>query len=101
MTTPAGDGNTPHRAQNLFDDIDLASNTMKVCFGSPADLKLPSLRRPLRSGKLTPIAEFENSTVTASAYEQEADVAAGVRRRGEIVGSGLYITIRARRVEDA
>ena len=34
MTTPAGDGNTPHRARNLFDDIDLASNTMKVCLGS-------------------------------------------------------------------
>ncbi len=34
MTTPAGDGKTPHRARNLFDGIDLASNTMKVCLGS-------------------------------------------------------------------
>jgi hypothetical protein len=34
MTTPAGDGKTPHRARKLFDGIDLASNTMKVCLGS-------------------------------------------------------------------
>ncbi len=34
MTTPAGDGQTPHRARNLFDGIDLAFNTMKVCLGS-------------------------------------------------------------------
>ncbi len=33
MTTPAGDGKTLHRARNLFDGIDLASNTMKVCLG--------------------------------------------------------------------
>jgi hypothetical protein len=36
MTTPAGDGNTPHRARNLFDGIDLAPNTMKVRLGSQA-----------------------------------------------------------------
>ncbi len=39
MTTPAGDGQTPHRARNLFDGIDLAFNTMKVCLGSKADLR--------------------------------------------------------------
>ncbi len=39
MTTPAGDGKTPHRARNLFDGIDLASNTMKVCMGSKAEVQ--------------------------------------------------------------
>ncbi len=38
MTTPAGDGKTPHRARNLFDGIDLASNTMKVCLGSQPEV---------------------------------------------------------------
>ncbi len=39
MTTPAGDGKTPHRARNLFDGIDLASNTMKVCLGSTSEVQ--------------------------------------------------------------
>ena len=39
MTTPAGDGKTPHSARNLFDGIDLASNTMKVCLGSNSEVR--------------------------------------------------------------
>ncbi len=38
MTTPAGDGQTPHGARKLFDGIDVASNTMKVCLGSKAEV---------------------------------------------------------------
>ena len=53
MTTPAGDGKTPHRARNLFDGIDLASNTMKVCLGSTTDYKHPLILRPLLGVKRT------------------------------------------------
>ncbi len=53
MTTPAGDGKTPHRARNLFDGIDLASNTMKVCLGLKCDVRRVCLPRPQLEVKRT------------------------------------------------
>ncbi len=56
MTTPAGDGQTPHRARNLFDGIDLASNTMKVCLGSTTDSEGYPQFRPLSGVEQTSIS---------------------------------------------
>ncbi len=63
MTTPTGDGKTPHRARNLFDGIDLASNTMKVCLGSKTDLRRHHQERLLVEVKRTKFGAKRTSAV--------------------------------------